>query len=394
MNSTWKLKGMLFFFHSAMTMLISYLPVYFQQMGLTGSQIGVLLAVGPAAAIIAQPFWGFVSDKYKTVKRVILLCLAGALAVGFVVFQMAEFILLIPLLYFFFSFMSPAGALQDSLAQKVSVQQGVSFGSIRMWGSLGFGTASLVGGYILSHIGVSNMYYLYAFFICIALFFCYIAPDSVPSKKPVMLTSALKLMKNGKLAIFLLMVLAISLTHRMNDSFLGLYIVELGGDESHIGLAWFIGVTAEAVVFALSVYWFRKYHALTFITVAGFLYAIRWLLMSFAPDPSIVLIIQVLHGVTFAMFYLTAFQFLTKLVPEELTSTGHLLFISVFFGISGVIGSIVGGSIINVSDVRLLYTVMFGLSVVGFISALIYRYFYFKSDDGQKDRERMKEAHT
>ncbi|PYZ95257.1 MFS transporter [Salipaludibacillus keqinensis] len=378
MKSVWKLKGMLFFFHSSMTIMISYLPVYFQSLGLTGNQIGVLLAVGPAAAIIAQPFWGFMSDRLKTVKRILLLCLSSALAVGFIVFQVAEFILLLPLLYMFFSFMSPAGGLGDSLAQKVSIQRSVSFGSIRMWGSLGFASASLVGGYILSAIGIANIYYVYASFLVVALIFTYFAPDSVPSKKPVKLSSAFKLMKNRQLVIFFLLILSISLTHRMNDSFLGLYIIELGGNESIIGLAWFIGVATEATVFAFSVYWLRGYHPLTYISIAAFIYVLRWLLMSFAPDPTFLLFVQVLHGLAFATFYLTAFQFVSKLVPEELESTGHLLFISVFFGISGVIGSILGGVIINSFEVRSLYYLMFGLALVGLFSSLIYRYFYFK----------------
>jgi len=378
MKSVWKLKGMLFFFHSSMTILISYLPVYFQYLGLSGSEIGLLLAVGPMAAIIAQPFWGYMSDRWKTVKRILLLCLSSALAIGFLVFRVDEFILLFPLLYMFFSFMSPAGGLGDSLAQKVSIQRNVSFGSIRMWGSLGFGTASLVGGYILSAIGIVNIYYVFAFYLLIALVFTFFAPDSEPSKKPVKLTSAFKLLKNKQLGIFFLLVLSISLTHRMNDSFLGLYIVELGGDESIIGLAWFIGVLTEAVVFAFSVFLFRKYHPLTYITVAAGIYVLRWLLMSLAPDPTFVLLIQVLHGLSFATFYLMAFQFVSKLVPEELQSTGHLLFISVFFGVSGVIGSIIGGTIIEAFDVQSLYTLMFGLSMIGLISSLIYRYFYIK----------------
>lgn len=369
---------MLFFFHSSMTILISYLPVYFQYLGLSGSEIGLLLAVGPMAAIIAQPFWGYMSDRWKTVKRILLLCLSSALAIGFLVFRVDEFILLFPLLYMFFSFMSPAGGLGDSLAQKVSIQRNVSFGSIRMWGSLGFGTASLVGGYILSAIGIVNIYYVFAFYLLIALVFTFFAPDSEPSKKPVKLTSAFKLLKNKQLGIFFLLVLSISLTHRMNDSFLGLYIVELGGDESIIGLAWFIGVLTEAVVFAFSVFLFRKYHPLTYITVAAGIYVLRWLLMSLAPDPTFVLLIQVLHGLSFATFYLMAFQFVSKLVPEELQSTGHLLFISVFFGVSGVIGSIIGGTIIEAFDVQSLYTLMFGLSMIGLISSLIYRYFYIK----------------
>jgi len=378
MKSVWKLKGMLFFFHSSMTILISYLPVYFQYLGLSGSEIGLLLAVGPMAAIIAQPFWGYMSDRWKTVKRILLLCLSSALAIGFLVFRVDEFILLFPLLYMFFSFMSPAGGLGDSLSQKVSIQRNVSFGSIRMWGSLGFGTASLVGGYVLSAIGIVNIYYVFAFYLLIALVFTFFAPDSEPSKKPVKLTSAFKLLKNKQLGIFFLLVLSISLTHRMNDSFLGLYIVELGGDESIIGLAWFIGVLTEAVVFAFSVFLFRKYHPLTYITVAAGIYVLRWLLMSLAPDPTFVLLIQVLHGLSFATFYLMAFQFVSKLVPEELQSTGHLLFISVFFGVSGVIGSIIGGTIIEAFDVQSLYTLMFGLSMIGLISSLIYRYFYIK----------------
>ncbi|WP_416150650.1 MFS transporter [Salipaludibacillus sp. HK11] len=383
MKSVWKLKGMLFFFHASMTIMVSYLPVYFQYLGLNGSEIGLLLAVGPAAAIIAQPFWGFMSDRWKTVKRILLLCLSSALAIGFLVFQVTEFIFLLFLLYFFFSFMSPAGGLGDSLAQKVSIQRKVPFGSIRMWGSLGFGTASLVSGFILTAIGIANIYYVFATFLVIALIFAYLAPDSEPSKKPVQLIGAFKLLKNKQLLFFFLLIFSISLTHRMNDSFIGLYIVELGGNESLIGVAWFIGVITEAAVFAFSVYLFSRYHILTYIAIAAGIYVLRWFLMSFVPDPTYVLFIQVLHGMAFATFYLMAFQFVTKLVPEELESTGHLLFISVFFGVAGVIGSVLGGAIIDAFDLRTLYMVMFGLASVGLITSLVYRYVYLKRERRQ-----------
>ncbi|MGJ9381603.1 MFS transporter [Salipaludibacillus sp. CF4.18] len=378
MQSVWKLKGMLFFFHAAMTIIISYLPVYFQFLGLSGSEIGLLLAVGPAAAIIAQPFWGFMSDRWKTVKRILLLCLTSAMAIGFILFQITDFILMLPVLYLFFSFMSPAGGLGDSLAQKISIQRNVSFGSIRMWGSLGFGIASLAGGYLLSYIGIVNIYYVYAGFLAVAIVFTWFAPDSEPSKKPVQLLHAVKLLKNKQLLIFFILILSISLTHRMNDSFMGLYIVELGGDESVIGMAWFIGVVTEALVFAFSVYLFSRFHPLTYITIAAALYVLRWFLMSLAPDPTFLLYVQVLHGLAFATFYLTAFQFVTKLVPEELESTGHLLFIAVFFGVSGVIGSILGGSIISTFDIKNLYYLMSGLALIGFVSSMTYRFFYLK----------------
>ena len=376
MNSTWNIKGMLFFFHASMTIIISYMPVYFQYLGLSGSEIGILLAVGPAAAILAQPFWGFISDKYKTVKRIMLLCLSVALAVAFIVFQLTEFIILVPVMFLFFSFQSPAGGLGESLGQKVSVEHGVSFGSIRMWGSLGFATSSLAGGFILTHIGIWNIYYVYATMMIIALTLTFFAPDSRPSKKPVYLTGAVKLLRNKKLVMFLLFIFTISLTHRMNDSFIGLFVVELGGNESFIGMVWFVGVFAEAMVFMLSAYWMHRFHPLTNISIAAFLYTLRWLLMFLINDPFPLLFIQVLHGLTFGIFYLTAFQFVTRLLPEEFESTGHLLFISVFFGISGVVGSVAGGQIINAYDVQSLYLVMSVLAAIGLFSSFLYRFYY------------------
>ncbi|MBM7094323.1 MFS transporter [Bacillus sp. H-16] len=391
MNHTWKLKGTLFFFHSAMTIIISYMPVYFQALGLSGSQIGILLAVGPFAAILSQPFWGYMSDRWKTVKYILLTCLTGALIVGFIVFQMNEFVWIMFLLFIFFAFMSPAGGLGDSLAQKVSYERGVSFGSIRMWGSLGFGTSSLVSGYLLAAFGIQNIYYLYAFFLIIAILFCTRAPDSTPSRKKANLKKALLLGKDPVLALFLIMIFLISLTHRMNDTFLGLYIVELGGNEAIIGTAWFIGVITEAVVFAASAWWLRRFHPLTFITFAAVLYVLRWLLMGSVSGPGDILYLQILHGLTFGVFYLTAFQFVARLVPDELTSTGHLLFISVFFGVSGVIGSLIGGAVIDTFMVRTLYYMMFGFALLGLFGSLFYRAYYFRTRQGMKDKKRLAE---
>lgn len=377
MTSTLNLKALLFFYYSAMTIIIGYLPVYFHENGLSGGQIGFLLAVGPLAAMIAQPFWGYMTDKYKTSKKVIIACLLGAILGAVFMFNIYNYILLIFAVFFFFAFMSPVGGLGDSLSQKTANRLSVSFGSIRLWGSLGFAIMSLLGGFLLAKIGVQYIFLPFLFFILLTLGIAFGVKDVETSKKPIVLKEAIKLLGNKKFMFFLVIMMLITITHRTNDSFLGIYIVEKGGSESFIGWAWFIGVMSEAFIFATATLWFRKYHALTFIVISGILFAIRWFIMGIIQDPMLVLPLQIMHGLTFGMFYLCAFHFITKLIPEELQSTGHLLFYSFFFGLSGMIGSSIGGIIIEEVSVSYLYSILAFVAAAGALSIGIYKLIYF-----------------
>src|SRR5699024_8153769 len=83
----------------------------------------------------------------------------------------------------------------------------------------------------------------------------------------------------------------------------------------------------EALVFAFAYKWFKKDRALLFIILASVLYTIRWILFAFSTEPWMVLVGQLLHGLTFGIFYLSAIDFVTRLIPETLKSSGHLIYL-------------------------------------------------------------------
>lgn len=368
------LRSFLFFFHSTATIVISFLPLYFQHQGLTGEQIGWLLAVGPFAALVAQPFWGYFSDRYRTVKRMVNVTLGGFLLTSIILFQMETFASLMAVSALFFLFMSPTGALGDSLAQKSADAAGISFGSIRTWGSIGFATTSLVVGQVLSAIGVQNILFPFLLYGVAAFSLSFLITDMRVEPQPLSAGDALRLMRRRELSVFLLLIPLITVTHRANDSFIGIYMTALGAEESLVGWAWFIGVISEALVFATARFWFRRFRPLTFIIVAGFLYSVRWLLFSVAESPAQILMLQVFHGVTFGLFYLTAFQYMTNVVPKKLQATGHLLFIAVFFGFSGIVGSLFGGIFLESFGGRTLYFVMAVLAFFGTLALIAFRF--------------------
>ncbi|MGM8212092.1 MFS transporter [Virgibacillus sp. W0430] len=377
------LKMLLFSFHATNTIIISFLPLYLKFKGLTGTEIGWVLAIGPLASIFSQPFWGYMSDKYKTIKRMLFICVIGLLISSIIFFKMNGFIAILCVGAIFYFFSSPVGALSDSLAQRRAFDLRVSFGTIRTWGSIGFAFSSLVVGWVLTSIGIEHMIWPYLIFGIAILFIVVRLTDVETDSDPIQLKDVSQLVKNKPFILFLLFMMLITISHRANDSFIGLYITQLGGAEGLVGIAWFVGVASEAAVFATAGFWFRKYHPFVFIVLAGVLYTLRWFLYAAVDAPFYIILLQVTHGLTFGIFYVASFDYITRITPKLLQSTGHLVYYSVFFGISGIIGSLIGGALIDSFGGSTLYAVMGGIALIGTLCLAIYHFTSFRKKSVQ-----------
>ncbi|MDQ0352291.1 PPP family 3-phenylpropionic acid transporter [Alkalibacillus filiformis] len=367
------LKSFLFAFFATNTIILSFIPIYLKkELELSGTEIGWVLAIGPLAALISEPFWGYMSDKFKTVKRILIILLTALLLFSIVFFNVYSLGLILTFAFFMYFFSAPVGAFGDSLAQRRADELSISFGTIRTWGSIGFAVSALLAGQYLTWAGIDNIIWPYLLFGSFALLVAFRLTDAEPSKESVSLKSVKLLFQNKRLMLFLLFIMFITISHRTSDSFIGIYIVELGGTESLLGISWFVGVISEAAIFATAAFWFKKYHTLMFIIVAGVLYTIRWFLFGVIHDPWVVIGLQFLHGLTFAVLYLAAFDYITRLIPKVVQGTGHLMFHTVFFGVSGIIGSLMGGPIIDHYSANALYTVLGVFALVGTVLIIIY----------------------
>src|SRR5699024_668856 len=197
------LKTFLFSFHATNTIILSFLPLYLRYKGLSGTEIGWVLAIGPFASLFSQPFWGYMSDKYKTVKTMIILCMIGFLFTGIVFFQLHTIvpILLVASIFYFFSY--PVGALGDSLGQRRADELNISFGNIRMWGSIGFAVSSLIIGEVLNQIGIQHIMWPYLFFGFLALFAAIKLQDVRTTEDGIQLGDVKRLIQSKPFILFL-----------------------------------------------------------------------------------------------------------------------------------------------------------------------------------------------
>lgn len=339
--------------------------------GISETQVGLIISAGGLITIIAQPLWGMISDRFKTVRKVILILVFFTTISGFFLYQMSTFTMIILLTLIVYAFLMPLDPLTESLSFTTSETLKITYGSVRTYGALGYAVLSLIVGYVMNWFGMTSISYLFGLLGVICFFIVFFMKDVPTSPVPVTINGLKKVLANREMQLFLLLIFIASIPARMNDTFLGIHIGTLHGDTKLVGIAFFISASSEIVIFALSFWWLKKGRELQLITIAIFFYAIRFLLSGFVEHPYALIAVQILQMVTFPIFYTAAIQYLYQIVPREWRATGQTLLALLFFGISGIISAAVGGYVYNTFGGHFFYYLLASISGIAFLYGLM-----------------------
>lgn len=365
------LRSFNFLYFALLSMFITFLPVYLDEQGLRPAQIGFIIGTGGFVTIITQPLWGIISDRTKTIRKILLLLLVLSSIIGYALYSSSHFILLILFAMLMYFFLMPIDPLTESLNFSVSEASGVSYGSIRTYGALGYAVTSLLTGYVMSYFGANSLALLFAAIGVISFAVSWLMPDVPVTGKPVTLSSLKQFIGNKETLMFLVLIFVCSVPARMNDTFLGIYIRELGGTPELVGQAFFLAAGSEILVFALSFWWLRKGKEMLLISISAAFFFIRFFISAWITDPHMLAYLQILQLLTFPVFYSAAIQYLYRIVPVEWRATGQTVLALLFFGVSGILASYLGGSIYGLFGAKTLYLTIAGMSFAGMLFGLV-----------------------
>ncbi|GIQ69943.1 MFS transporter [Xylanibacillus composti] len=379
---------------STFSVIVFFLPLSLQDRGLSSGAVGTIIATGALIGIFAQPFWGYVSDKRKTVKKVLLVLLFANLFLSIGLFSVQTFLLILIFYITFMFFNSAAAPLTETLCISYAYQHNKEYGRLRVWGEIGVGTASLALGFIIEWIGIGYIWYIYAGGLILAIAAAFLIKDTESTPVPVNLKSLGKVFSQPRLLWFLFLILLIAIPHRMNDSLLALYISDMGASESRVGMAWLVATlsTVPSLMFAGKL--IKKWNEMGIIIIATAAYALRWAIYSIADSPSVLIYAQALHSITFPLFLVAAIQYLMSIIPQELRGTGQAAFAVTFGGFAGIIGSAGGGEVFDRVSPAAAYGIGSLITVIAVV-ATIGTYLYNKRHNiplGSEPSERSAEA--
>ncbi|MFD2117567.1 MFS transporter [Paenibacillus yanchengensis] len=244
-----------------------------------------------------------------------------------------------------------------------------------VWGSLGWAVTAVLAGPILSWMGLLNLWILYAAMMVVSLLFTIKLPKGrVVSDQPVERQSYWKVMVSSKLFfVFVLLGILISVPNSINQTFVSLYIANLGGSHALIGWSVFLASVFEIPVFLLFDKYLKKSPKMMIgcLVIVSGLYVLRWFLMSEATSALHIILIQTMHCITFGGYYYIGTSLTALLIPSQHRATGQAIYALTWGGISGIVAGIAGGWMFDFLGPQTLYLINTYIALTGVIGFFV-----------------------
>ncbi len=324
---------------------LAYWPVWLEGHGLSAGEIGIVLAAMFWARVPAGPLVGALIDR-RGDRRKPLMVLAAAVIVGYLLFALAGgfwSLLLVSLLVG--ATLHSILPITDSLTLLAARVKGLDYGRVRLWGSLSFVMATLVGGWLLADGDIGRvLWIIMAGTVALALFSWFL-PDHRTDAKAVRRGSLTGLLRRPVLPVFLLTLGFLQSSHAVLYGFATLHWRQAGIDPTTIGWLWAEGVIAEIILFALAARlarWLTPTRLLMAAAIAGL---IRWPILAMTTDLAWLVPAQALHGLTFGAAHLGAMYFFRAAILPAVSATAQSLYGAVSEGLMFGLAMILAGSL-------------------------------------------------
>lgn len=346
--SAW-LSGGYFWYFGAIGCLAPYISVYYRHLQFNGFQIGVLSAILPLGIAFIAPLCGTLADTFSAHRLLLRGALVLAALTALMISQVTSFITLVPLMILLAVSLAAVPAMLDGFAMLISAQEGIAFGRLRVWGSVGYILSVWLVAWQMGQ-KVSNFFLLaYAaalLLACASTLGLPRVPALAQAKQP-MWQGISAMVRNPAVALVLLTVYLVTSNANIMSNYLSIYITELGGTAQMIGTASAVAAISELPVMIFGHGLLSRFSSRKILALAVAVYFVRFLLYSIPLSGLWILSAQVLHGLSFGLYLMASVTLVHELAGRDRAATAQGLLSSTSFGFGAITGALVGGALLD-----------------------------------------------
>ncbi len=342
--SYWRFSNFYLFFFASVGALVPYWALYLKSLGFGAAEIGELMAVIMATKIVAPNIWGWVADRSGQKVLIVRLGVLMALITFSAVFFGQGYWWMVVVMALFSFFWNAALPQFEATTMSLLGSDSHRYGSIRLWGSVGF-ILSVVGvGALLDEHGVEVI----PVAILIMLLGAWLATLLVPREGSVVPVKSRQpisaVLLRPEVLVVLTVCFLLQLSHGPYYTFYTIYLEEHGYGRGLIGQLWALGVVAEIGVFLFMYRLLPRYGARLLLLISLALTTLRWLLVAWGVEWLMVLLFaQLLHAASFGIYHAVVIHLIHKFFTGQHQGRGQALYSSISFGAGGAVGSLASG---------------------------------------------------
>jgi PPP family 3-phenylpropionic acid transporter len=350
----WSFTFYLLFFAGAVA-AANFYALYFEQQGIPGSQIGLLMGLASLVGFFSGPVWSGLADTSRQYRLVLSLVILGnATAVFFIPFfrTFVGFLVLMLLQAFF---RGPILPIVDSATVAMLGDEKEKYGRIRLGGTLGWGLAAPVVGIIAENFGLRWNFTFYSVALLMALIVVQrLRFQSVPAGVPL-LGGVKELLRSREWIVFLLIVFIGGSGNAAITNYLLVYLQKIGTSPTWMGWALTISTLAEAPALFFANKLMKRLDPRGLLTLGLAAMSLRCGLYGLITVPWAALTVQLLQFFTFPILLVAGVSYADRNAPAGLGATAQSLFSSAFMGFGFAAGGFLGGVLIQYLGVQQMF---------------------------------------
>lgn len=351
--------------------LLPFVTLVYQGRGLSGAEIGMLSTCGALAGMAAAPIWGRLGDRSAAPRRLLQMALLSSACFallrgmqttfwGFALFVVLEALV-----------GSGTGSLSSTQALAVVAGEKAGFGSIRLWGSLGWAVAAPLAGRLMAQRGFFVPFVGYALMLILGAALLGLTrgaerpPATVKTTVRAPTGQVLRTLAHSRSMVGLALALIfLWLSGAGRQQFESIYLAQLGAPTTLIGWVNTAGALIEPPFMLLADRILRRYGAGRVLRFAVFLQAIAYAPVVLFPSVVSIFVLRVLFSVAFSLNVVSYLTYLVENAPDGQGATVISLFEVTLRGGVGLMAAPLAGLFFDAFGAHGLYLIGMGGSLL------------------------------
>lgn len=326
---------------------LTYVPYHLSAIGLTAGSIGLLFGGRTLLAIVGQPILSTLAEQLGRPRRV----LASAFVIGLVCTALLPYARTFPVVALAVWLPAPFLATMLPLLDAFVVRtQGLAnYGRVRLWGSVGFGAIVAGFGLLVGRTAhaIAGELAIYGYMaLCAAGTIAAFAMRPQPGLGGQRRDLA-RFSPGWRFVPFVLGNMLHWSSCAIANIYFALHLRDSGMAAWVPGVGVGVAIVGEVAAFAFAARLVARWRAGTWYVVVCLAGVIRWVVTAQAPSVPIVVGAQLIHLLSFGVWFSLAMQQLGRFAAPERRTTLQGVFSAGCFALGSLIGSVAGGAVMD-----------------------------------------------